>query len=72
MRCRELLLNYGKPSIRQFLSGCQETTNVMVDLYPLLVSLYIFTLAHTHYILESFYQLLDAVAKVFEISHVFL
>lgn len=72
MRCRDLLLNYGKGSIRQTIfPGYQETTFIIADLYLLLVSLSIFILAHSHYILERFYQFVDAVAKVFEISHGF-
>lgn len=79
MRCRDLLFNYGKGSIRQTIfPGYQETTFIIAyfiiayDLYLLLVSLSIFILVHSHYILESFYQFVDAVAKVFEISHGFL
>lgn len=71
MRCRELLLNYGKRSIRYTnFPGCQETTYVIADLYLLLASLSIFILAHS--LLKSFYQFVNTVSKVFEISHGFL
>lgn len=60
-----------KAKYQRIFPGCQETIDVTADLCLPLVSLSIFTTAHSHYILESFYQFVEAVAKVFEISHRF-
>lgn len=51
--------------------GYQENTYVTADVYLLVVSLSIFTIVHSHYIPENFYQFVEAFAKVFENSCVF-
>lgn len=69
-KAKGTFFNFGKRSISQtIMPGCQGTIYVTTDLCLLLVPVSIFTTAHGHYRLESFYWFVQAVAKFFEISH---